>query len=103
MLKEKKLLIGSLASAFLEDPHERISNLETLVKLVDGEQPESVKFSVQRLAAASVLEVLKAGLNILSLKSFEGGVEHCIIYHSLNNAKQRHFYQKILVESSIKM
>lgn len=59
MLKEKKLLIGSLASAFLEDPHERISNLETLVKLVDGEQPESVKFSVQRLAAASVLEVLK--------------------------------------------
>ena len=67
LLKEKKLLIGSLASAFLEDPHERISNLETLVKLVDGEQPESVKFSVQRLAAASVLEVLKAGLNILSL------------------------------------
>ena len=67
LLKEKKLLIGSLASAFLEDPHERISNLETLVKLVDGEQPESVKFSVQRLAAASVLEVLKAGINILSL------------------------------------
>jgi len=59
LLKEKKLLIGSLASAFLEDPRERISNLENLVKLVDADQPESIRISVQRLAAASVLEVLK--------------------------------------------
>ena len=43
MLREKKLLIGSLASAFLEEPEERILNLEKLVKLVDTPQAESVQ------------------------------------------------------------
>jgi len=59
LLREKKLVIGSLASGFLELPEERIMNLEKVVKLVDTEQHTLIEMSVQRLAAASVLEVLK--------------------------------------------
>lgn len=59
ILAEKKIIIGSLAASFLEVPEERLMNLEKLVKLVDAVQQDSVVLSVQRLAAASVLEVLK--------------------------------------------
>ncbi len=59
LLLEKKIHIGSLASSFLEAPEDRLPNLQKLVKLVSAQQPESVIISVQRLAAASVLEVLK--------------------------------------------
>lgn len=59
LLNERKIQIGSLATNFLEVPEERIINLEKLLKLVDGDEPESIQHSVHRLAAASVLEVLK--------------------------------------------
>jgi len=59
LLTERKIQIGSLATNFLEVPEERIINLEKLLKFVDAEEPESVQHSVHRLAAASVLEVLK--------------------------------------------
>ena len=36
-------MIGTLASNFLENPEERMSNLENLVKLVDAPQPESIQ------------------------------------------------------------
>ena len=42
-LLEKKIQIGSLAASFLECPEERLVNLEKLVKMVDGHQPESVE------------------------------------------------------------
>lgn len=59
LLHEKKMLIGTLASTFLESPEQKMSNLDNLVKLVDAPQPDSIQMSIQRLAAASVLEVLK--------------------------------------------
>jgi len=59
ILGERKITIGSLASNFLECPQERIINLEKLVKMVDSDQPISVELTVHRLAAASVLEILK--------------------------------------------
>jgi len=59
LLSERKVTIGSLAVNFLEAPEERIINLEKLVKLVDGAQPKPIELTVHRLAAASVLEILK--------------------------------------------
>ena len=38
------MIIGSLASGFLEQPEERIVNLEKLVKLVDAEQQTAIEF-----------------------------------------------------------
>ena len=59
LLTEKKIHIGSLASNYLEAPQERMINLEKLVKLVDSDQPIVIEMTVHRLAAASVLEILK--------------------------------------------
>merc|ERR1719397_2514021 len=59
LLSERKVHIGSLASNFLEAPQERMINLEKLVKLVDSDQPVVIELTVHRLAAASVLEILK--------------------------------------------
>ena len=60
IIAEKKVTIGSLASNFLEAPEERIINLEKLVKMFGSEdQPKSVDLTVDRLVAASILELLK--------------------------------------------
>ena len=59
LLAERKVHIGSLAANFLEAPHERLVNLEKLVKLVDADQPIVIELTVHRIAAASVLEILK--------------------------------------------
>ena len=60
IIAEKKITIGSLASNFLENPEERIINLEKLVKIIGGgDLPASVSMTVDRLAVASVLELLK--------------------------------------------
>jgi len=59
LLQERKVHIGSLASNFLEAPQERIINLEKLIRLVDSDQPRVIELTVHRLAAASVLEILK--------------------------------------------
>ena len=60
IIAEKKVTIGSLASNFLENPEERIINLEKLVKIVGDEgHPKSVCLTVDRLAVASILELLK--------------------------------------------
>merc|ERR1711994_132936 len=59
LLAERKVHIGSLASNFLEAPQERMINLEKLVKLVDSDQPVVIEMTVHRIAAASVLEILK--------------------------------------------
>merc|ERR1712106_131294 len=40
-------------------PQDRIINLEKLVRMVDSDQPRAVELTVHRLAAASVLEILK--------------------------------------------
>ena len=60
VIAEMKITIGSLASNFLENPEERIMNLEKLVKMLDsGDQPKSVNLTIDRLAAMSILELLK--------------------------------------------
>jgi len=59
ILADRKITIGSLASNFLECPQDRIINLEKLVRMVDSDQPRAVELTVHRLAAASVLEILK--------------------------------------------
>merc|ERR1712142_342866 len=59
VLADRKITIGSLASNFLECPQDRIINLEKLVRMVDSDQPRAVELTVHRLAAASVLEILK--------------------------------------------
>lgn len=59
ILTDRKIHMGSLASNFLESPQDRIINLEKLVRMVDSDQPRAVELTVHRLAAASVLEILK--------------------------------------------
>jgi len=59
ILADRKVTIGSLASNFIECPQDRIINLEKLVRMVDSDQPRTVELTVHRLAAASVLEILK--------------------------------------------
>lgn len=59
LLAERKIYIGSLASNYLEAPQERMINLEKLVKMVDSDQPIVIEHTVHRIAAASVLEILK--------------------------------------------
>ena len=60
IIAEKKIIIGSLASNFLENPEERIINLEKMVKMFSaGDQPKSVSLTLDRLSAASILELLK--------------------------------------------
>jgi len=60
LIAEKKVTIGSLASNFLENPEERIINLEKLVKILGAEDhPKSVDLTINKLAAASILELLK--------------------------------------------
>ena len=60
IIAEKKVTIGSLASNFLEAPEERIINLEKLVKMFgSGNLPKTVDLTVDRLVAASILELLK--------------------------------------------
>lgn len=59
LLNDKKITIGSLASNFIEAPEERIMNLEKLVKMVDAEEPKPIELTVHRLAAATVLTILK--------------------------------------------
>ena len=60
IIAEKKVTIGSLASNFLEAPEERIINLEKLVKMFGSDNlPKTVDLTVERLVAASILELLK--------------------------------------------
>jgi len=111
ILQEKKIQIGSLASSFLEAPEERMMNLERLVKLVAAPQPEPVEATVHRLAAASVLEVLKdvtPGYRIfhqdtgetklkketLKLHKFESGLLRCYKLYLLKLEKLANLFKQ---------
>ena len=71
-------MIGSLAANFLENPEERIVNLEKLLKVMSESQPGFVRMTVQRLAAASILAILKdvtPGYKIFHQESAAPGVK----------------------------
>ncbi|KAJ3648361.1 hypothetical protein Zmor_020171 [Zophobas morio] len=67
ILKERKIHIGTLSAGVLENPEEKVTNLRTLLKLMDEETPE-VYFTVRKLATVSLLEVFKDVLPSYEIK-----------------------------------
>jgi len=60
LLEESKLQIGSMATNFLENPEERMFLLDRLIRFMTiGQNDASVEKTVIKLAAASVVEILK--------------------------------------------
>jgi len=60
LLEESKLQIGSMATNFLENPEERMYLLDRLIKFMTlGQNDCSVEKTVIKLAAASIVEILK--------------------------------------------
>ncbi|KAL1493764.1 hypothetical protein ABEB36_009457 [Hypothenemus hampei] len=57
-LRQKKIHIGTLSSGLLENPEEKITNLKTLLNLMDDEIPE-VFYTIRKLTIVSLLEVFK--------------------------------------------
>ncbi|RZC32728.1 nucleolar complex protein 3 -like, partial [Asbolus verrucosus] len=70
ILKEKKIHIGTLSSGVLENPEEKVTNLRTLLKLMDEDIPE-VYFTVRKLATVSLLEVFKDVLPSYEIKKMK--------------------------------
>ncbi|XP_050299793.1 nucleolar complex protein 3 homolog [Anthonomus grandis grandis] len=58
ILRQKKIHIGTLSSGLLENPEEKVTNLRTLLSLMDEETPE-VYFIVRKLVTISLMEVFK--------------------------------------------
>ncbi|XP_066263007.1 nucleolar complex protein 3 [Euwallacea similis] len=67
-LRQKKIHIGTLSSGLLENPEEKVTNLRTLLNLMDDETPE-VFFTVRKLVIMSLLEVFKDILPDFEIKS----------------------------------
>lgn len=57
-LQKIKIEIGSLSAGLLESPEERVSNLKSLVDIMNQYIPE-VHITIKKLAAVSLLEVFK--------------------------------------------
>lgn len=68
-LYDRKLHIGILSSGFLENPEEKVTNLRTLLNLLDEEIPE-IHYSVKKLVIISLLEIFKDILPSYEIKSF---------------------------------
>ncbi|ERL92295.1 hypothetical protein D910_09612, partial [Dendroctonus ponderosae] len=67
-LRQKKIHIGTLSSGLLENPEEKVTNLRTLLTLMDDETPE-VFFTVRKLVIVSLVEVFKDILPDYELKN----------------------------------
>ncbi|XP_068894937.1 nucleolar complex protein 3 isoform X2 [Tenebrio molitor] len=70
VLKQKKLHIGTLSAGVLENPEEKVTNLRTLIQLMDDNAPE-VYFTVRKLATVSLLEVFKDVLPSYEIKKID--------------------------------
>lgn len=57
-LQKVKIEIGSLSASLLESPEERVSNLKTLLDIMNQYIPE-VHLTIKKLATVSLLEVFK--------------------------------------------
>lgn len=57
-LRQKKIHIGTLSSGLLENPEEKVTNLKTLLTLMDDQTPE-VYFTVRKLVIVSLVEIFK--------------------------------------------
>lgn len=57
-LRQKKIHIGTLSSGLLENPEEKVTNLKTLLSLMDDQTPE-VYFTVRKLVIVSLVEIFK--------------------------------------------
>ncbi|CAG9762116.1 unnamed protein product [Ceutorhynchus assimilis] len=68
-LRQKKIHIGTLSSGLLENPEEKVTNLRSLIKLLDDDVPETY-FTVKKLVIVSLLEVFKDILPDYELKNF---------------------------------
>ncbi|XP_068084656.1 nucleolar complex protein 3 isoform X2 [Anabrus simplex] len=69
MVHERKLYIGVLCSGLLENPELKVNNLKVLLNML--EEKSDVQLSVQKLAAASLLEVFKDILPGYQIKHHE--------------------------------
>lgn len=57
-LQQRKLDIGLLSAGFLENSEEKVSNLRTLLDMIDEEVPE-IHYTVKKLVLMSLLEIFK--------------------------------------------
>ncbi|CAH0550195.1 unnamed protein product [Brassicogethes aeneus] len=68
VLRQRKIHIGTLSSGLLENPEEKITNLRTLLKIMDEETPE-VYLTVRKLVIVSLVEVFKDILPSYEIKN----------------------------------
>jgi nucleolar complex protein 3 len=80
VLKQKKLHIGTLSAGVLENPEEKVTNLRTLIQLMDDNAPE-VYFTVRKLATVSLLEVFKDVLPSYEIKKIDSEGVKCWFFY----------------------
>lgn len=84
ILREKKIHIGTLSAGVLENPEQKVTNLRTLLQLMDEEAPQ-VYFSVRKLATVSLLEIFKDILPGYEIKKMENeGVKCMYCFYFIN-------------------
>lgn len=76
ILRQKKIHIGTLSSGLLENPEEKITNLRTLLKILDEETPE-VYLTVRKLVIVSLVEVFKDILPSYEIKNISTDGAKC--------------------------
>lgn len=57
-LQQRKIHIGTLSSGFLENPEEKVTNLWTLLNILDEDIPE-IHYTVKKLVLVSLFEIFK--------------------------------------------
>ncbi|CAG9821319.1 unnamed protein product [Phaedon cochleariae] len=70
-LRQKKIHIGTLCSGLLENPEEKITNLRSLLTIMD-EETEEIFITVRKLVVVSLCEVFKDILPSYEIKNIVG-------------------------------
>lgn len=68
VLQQRRIDIGILSSGFLENSEEKISNLRTLLGMLDEDIPE-LHYTVKKLIIMSLLEIFKDVLPSYEIKN----------------------------------
>lgn len=66
-LQQRKIHIGTLSAGFLENPEEKVTNLKTLLSILDEDIPE-IYYTVRKLVIVSLLEIFKDILPAYEIK-----------------------------------
>lgn len=69
-LQQRKIDIGLLSAGFLESSEDKVTNLRTLLDMVDEEVPE-IHYTVKKLVIMSLLEIFKDVLPSYEIKHIQ--------------------------------